>query len=284
MNIKEAFEEYQRYSKANKASDTVIYQIYQVEALLRNFEMLNISDLEELTKDSILCIIENEKNRGCCNRTINMRLTHLRLVLKYYDLYTFEIKNLRVNKKVKDAYTEFEIKEIVKYLELLPSTNYNLNKKVFVYLLIDTGARRSEILNINIEDIDFKENEILLKHTKTKKERYVFFDEVTKKYLLKLCRIKPRREKLLWNYNKNVSFNHDHIDHIMESMRKTLQFQVNCHKFRHTKGTVYGICGLNAFYIQELLGHADIKTSQQYVHIGKKHLKDAFYSIKKRGS
>lgn len=62
---------------------------------------------------------------------------------------------------------------------MIVKNKYSLRDNIIISLLVDTGIRRTKLVMIKVKNIDFKNNYILLEHTKNKKKRLCFFTDET---------------------------------------------------------------------------------------------------------
>jgi len=157
-----------------------------------------------------------------------------------------------------------------------------LRNALILELLYSTGIRVSELVGIQIKDIDFS-NERILVLGKGNKQRYVLFGEKCKK-LLQLY-LQESRPKLLKNnvdillLNKNGTPLTDRgvrliIDHIVSE--SALKLNVTPHTLRHTFATHLLNEGAELRMVQELLGHSNIATTGIYTHVSNEHLRKVY--------
>ncbi|MFA7076295.1 MAG: site-specific integrase [Candidatus Izemoplasmatales bacterium] len=175
-------------------------------------------------------------------------------------------------------FTEEELKKIMNYINKLDSSNpYELTRMIIILLLIETGVRQSELLNIKIKNINIESMTIKLTSTKTKEEGYVFFTSMSKQLLQEYINFYPEREYLLFNYMSYNRFNYRHLNAFMEHLRKTLDIKhCHAHMFRHTMATMLIENGCPIDTVQKLLRHKDISTTQIYLHMTIKKTKSDY--------
>lgn len=144
-------------------------------------------------------------------------------------------------------------------------------------LLLDTGVRQSELLDIEIEKIDFNENSIYLTRTKTRLARTVFFTHLTKSLIIKYINIDPKRQYLLWNYISYQKFNYRNLEWVMKKIKSDLHLKkLNARMFRHAMATALAENGCDIYTIQKILGHTDISTTEIYLHMSLKKTKNDY--------
>jgi site-specific recombinase XerD len=150
---------------------------------------------------------------------------------------------------------------------------------VIILLLFDTGCRISELLNIKLDDIDFKQGSIIVLG-KGKRYRPVFFIQETKKELLRYIN---RERTLLCEVDSPYLFpaadgSAISINSVQQFLRRlALKAKLNgtrCspHVFRHSFAThsVAGTAG--PFELKELMGHRSLNTTMKYIHLSPEDL------------
>jgi integrase/recombinase XerC/integrase/recombinase XerD len=168
---------------------------------------------------------------------------------------------------------------IRKYIREYPEVTTNgIFYKCFLALLADTGARIQEIMFIEKKNVDLNTNEILLTHTKTKVDRTVYFtDKLSKSIIKKMMKIKSDHKYLLHNIDKNRAANYDDIRYILRQVKKKLKIKkLHAHMFRHTVATYLMETGISLINLMDILGHKNLETTKRYLHMSKKHIKQAY--------
>jgi integrase len=137
--------------------------------------------------------------------------------------------------------------------------NYDL-----VVLLLDTGARYSEIAKIEWKSIDLKSREIRLWRPKVKNESILYMSD-------RVYRILKRRHesndlKYVFANKKGGQRNHATIAISKAIVRAGLD-DCTIHTLRHTHATRLIQNGLSIYEVKEILGHSDIATTMRYSHL-----------------
>lgn len=248
-----------------------------------NIKKKNIKDIEyKDILDYINYLKEDHKSTS-----INRNLSCLRT---YYD---FLIRNKKVKnnpfniihsmKKDKKLPEYFKYNE---YVELVNSIDINnelgvRNKCIFEVLLC-TGCRVNELVNIKLNDIDINNQEIKVLG-KGNKERIVYLGSYAISSLNDYLSI---RKSLLKNKNNNNLFlNHlgnklttrgirNIIDKIL--LKSSANLKITPHTFRHSFATMLLNEGCDLKSVQELLGHVSLSTTSIYTHVSNEELKRVY--------
>jgi site-specific recombinase XerD len=156
-----------------------------------------------------------------------------------------------------------------------------LRNRAILELLYGCGLRVSEVVALNIEDIDF--NQVLVKvFGKGKKERILPLNKPTVKALKsyfkhvrsKLVRGNPQQKALFVNkYGGRLSANGIRKLLAKYASRLALQTKLTPHVLRHSFATHLLEGGADLRSVQDLLGHVDLSSTQVYTHLSKARLK-----------
>ena len=160
------------------------------------------------------------------------------------------------------ALTEEDIKKIKQTLK-------REKDKLLFQLLLDTGLRAKELLSIKKSDINLDKRYIVVRNTKNGKERIVFFTEETKKLLEKYLKNLSDNDKLF-----NITYNA--LYRKLKRLGKKLGIDLRPHILRHTFATQAIRKGMPLPAVQKILGHEDIKTTQVYINLVTKDLKEIY--------
>ena len=158
----------------------------------------------------------------------------------------------------------------------------NLEKKyrddAVIELLYSSGIRVSELVSLNVEDINFDENYIKLTG-KGSKERIVLINDNAKEKILKYIKYRKKtvKEKIerkfitpLITNLQGVRITPRAIQMMIKSRAEKVGItkKVTPHVLRHSFATHLLNEGMDIRMIQELLGHASLSTTQRYTHVG----------------
>jgi integrase/recombinase XerD len=179
----------------------------------------------------------------------------------------------------RDIMTQKEINKLL----LLPNTKTTagLRDKAILEVLYSTGIRTGEITTLTIYDMDLQKGLLKINKGKGQKDRIVPLGKIACKYLRKyLNRARPRiknnsKTQVLFLTQRGYKFSRCNFSRIIQKYTKKLKFKkhITPHSFRHTCATQMLEQGADIRYIQELLGHESLQTTQIYTRVAIKDLK-----------
>lgn len=268
MNIKEAFKAFLANSVIYKSKNTVEYETAILRDLQIYFDKIDVKNLDDVTTDHInQFILESKATRK--NNTINKYLKALRQLTRFNQIENPDILNLKllkIQKRHLRVIPENELRAILQYVNALDNSNNNLVYKVIIFLFLDSGVRREELLNIKISNIDIPNRMIYLEETKTKEDRFVLFTELSERHIKNLIRIVGHQDYLIWNIMRNRRYSVNDMKSLFRRLKVKLGIKdLSPHMFRHTMATLLYENDAELPTIQKLLGHRDLATTQIYV-------------------
>ncbi|MFW5663927.1 MAG: tyrosine-type recombinase/integrase [bacterium] len=148
-------------------------------------------------------------------------------------------------------------------------TTDNLKHQLVIAIAYSAGLRRQEVQNLRLVDVDLERNRLFIKNSKGKKDRYTLFSKyLHAKYRAYLEKEKPR----VYVFEGNVAgskYSFTSMSNVMKGMAKAagIHRTVHLHMLRHSFATHLLEDGKDIRYVQELLGHKSIKTTERYTHI-----------------
>ncbi len=255
--------EQKRYSENTKK----VYISY-----MRDFAtMFRKFDLPQVTKDPInryilWLIREKEISPSQQNQRINAIKFYYEKVLGG-EKHHCQIERPRKKRHLPDVLSKEEIGKMLMVSE-------NSKHKCLLALLYSCGLRRSEAINLRIEDIDSKWMLIKVKGAKGDKDRYVPLS----KHLLFLFReyfkeYKPK-EYLFTGQGGTLQYSGESISKVVKAaaIKAGINKRVYPHILRHSFATHHLEQGTDLRFIQELLGHESSKTTERYTHVAQNHI------------
>ena len=182
-------------------------------------------------------------------------------------------------------------REIPKFLteleihNLLESAKNNVRDYTILLVLCYTGLRVGELCNLRINDIDLENNVINVRAGKGEKDRIVPIEEKTcdmlKNYLNERLNFDVKTDHLFIS-QKYTPLTPRTIERIVTKYAKKsgISKTVTPHVLRHTLATTLLKRGADIRFIQKLLGHSTIATTEIYTHVDFESLKKAYKNTK----
>lgn len=259
-------------------------EIIQKESVFRNHlnPFFGKKNLDGISNIDIEKYKSEKVGLGLNNKTINNQLAMLSKFFKVAEEWGVlekipKIKKLKAQPQKFDFLTEEECK-----LLLDNSEGY---LKEMIFFAIKTGLRFGELIAIDWNDIDLKEQLLTVRRsivlgemgsTKSNKIRYIpLTDEVCQ---MLIQRIKKSGYVFSDNFGNHLK-QHRCCDKLYSLCKRVGLRKVGWHTFRHTFASHLIQNGVSIKAVQELLGHSDIVTTMRYSHLGPSTLREAIRSL-----
>jgi site-specific recombinase XerD len=250
--------------------------------LRRACEYLGNMECEDITKGVILDFIINrrEKNPDLKNATINKYLKHIFATLSEEANIHINMKRLREDKTIPQILTDQTINTVYKYCDSLNSEEGIRNRLMFM-MLYDTGMRISELLRMQVKDINLQSRMIHVTQTKNGFNRYTLFTEKTLEVFERFTLANRINKQIFINLETRTVLHPDSIQTICQRIqeRAGITQSITPHKWRHTFASRFTDQDGNTFVLMKLLGHRDIQSTQRYVHVSMKKVIDEYSKI-----
>ena len=250
----------------------------------KNMKLTDIT-FENITKEMILDFLnylEEEKKNS--TRTRNQRLAAIHSFYQYCSIEEIEnidnirkilsIKTKKYEKKVQEYLTKEEVQIFLTNIDT--STKIGRRNLLVLSLLYDTAARAEEIIHLKLENIRLEE-QLVIFTGKGNKQRIVPIMENTKKLIIQY--LKENKIEKGYLFGENTTYNM--LKHLLLKINQMniISKKITSHIFRRSRATHLLEAGVNILYIQELLGHEDISTTQEYAKVIEKSKIEAIKKV-----
>lgn len=225
------------------------------------------------------------KRKGLNNPTsMNHKLRNLRVFFGYMvtieDLTSKENPATKVDYVKEDieieVFTEEHIRKMLSYYQRMKKRGtefFAYRDYTMIITLLSTGMRLGELCNLKWQDIDFKNNVIILYGKKRSQSSIPMVDKLRSE----LAEYKAYVESVFESACDHVFTNRfnkplspDGAKNVFKTLRQAMNFKdvrLSAHTFRHTFAVNMVMAGADAFTVQTLLRHTTLTMTMRYVHL-----------------
>jgi integrase len=260
--------EYLAYSKANKAESTY-----------NRRDVLSVNHLSSFFKGRYLFEIKpqmieeykSERLKKVAPATVNRELTCLKhmftMAIEWEYIRTNTVKVVKRLKEPPGRLRYLREKEVECLID-----KCRKHLRPIVVTALNTGMRKSEILNLRWADVDLKNLRITINNSKNNERRIVPINKNLHKELSPLLKRANGNFVFSNSYSKPFgSISKGFSAAIKRAGIEDFRF----HDLRHTFGSYMVMQGVDIRTVQQLLGHKDIKMTMRYSHLSPEHVKEA---------
>ena len=259
--------------------------INQYLVYLGDLDIKNLSDVKSThVRDYIRILSDGGMAPASISRIISSIRTYYRFLSSENILDenpVLLINNPKLPKKLPDVLSEKEISLIINAIQ--ESSQFYQRDKAIIELLYSCGIRVTELCNLEMSNL-FIDEDLIRVMGKGNKERLLPLGIRSKKYLddyIKHSRnshIKKSGSSFVFVSRNGNQLTRAMINIILNKWTQVsgLKKSVSPHKLRHSFATHLLEGGADLRFVQALLGHSDISTTQIYTHIDKHYLKEVY--------
>lgn len=263
----------------NYSRHTLVNYKIDLSEFLEFIHPMPIEKVEYLTLRRFLAQLKEKEYKP---RTLARKLSSLRSFFKFLQREGYLKNNPatllltpKLDKRLPGFVTEEDMARLIEAPCL--ETESGRRDRAILEVLYSTGIRVSELVGLNVEEVDFIGNTLKVRG-KGKKERLVPVGEQALKSIQQyLDQRKHNNNALFLNKNgtrlsaKSIcNITHKYMQHISSQQR------ISPHVFRHSFATHLLNRGADLRSVQELLGHVNLSTTQIYTHMTTERLKGIY--------
>jgi integrase/recombinase XerD len=285
MNIKSLLKKYLRHLALEKNLSKQTIKSY-------SSDLTPLCEQSELSIDSVdSFLIERAKAFDYKPSSLARHISSLRGFLSYLeelDLLEFSPENLFVAPRLEKYLPQcLSIDEIAMIFENIPANDkFGMRNVALIELLYSAGLRISEAVSLKLEHVQL-DNGWLTPVGKGNKQRLVPLTDKAKKNLeiwLKVWRqqFKPKTDTVILNFHGRKLSRTGAWKIILECTAFLGKSSISPHSFRHSFATHCLAGGMDLRILQELLGHANLSTTQIYTHLDNSYLKSEHHHFHPR--
>ncbi len=214
---------------------------------------------EEAVKDFLL----EMRKRDLAAQTINLALNAVKFLYR-------DILNISDKIDVKFAKRESKLPVVMssREIKLLMSKIKNRQHRLMIELSYAAGLRISEVTGLRVRDFDLEELIIHIKGAKGKKDRITIISELLRHDLREFICERQAGDPVFMS-NRGGKYSSRAVQAIFERALKDTEIKKDAtfHSLRHSFATHLLEQGTDVRYVQALLGHANIRTTQHYTQV-----------------
>lgn len=260
--------EYLKNKYSNNMSPNTLHQAGVVVLSFLNFLDYSRTNIFKITRHDISAFVEHEQDRGLKANSVRSNLRGVYTFVNFLvdrEILSQTIMNKKIQLKQPDLLPRAIPSEDIK---TLLSVIDSIRNRALILLLLRTGLRIGELLDVKISDIILPERKILIYlGEKNYQGRVVYFGEDAERALTDWLEIRNKQKDYLF-----YSPSHDKITYA--AVRKAMTTLLNradlsnkgysLHSLRHTFATDMLNAGLRLEVLQQLLGHQSVEVTMRY--------------------
>lgn len=249
---------------------TIHYYKQLFVIIKKHLKEFDITETSQINNDFLFQYVAWLMENNFTNLYINKLIGGIKHLVKklsehdHIDQQIFTVKKLKEEVKEIKTLDLKRINEIIEYSKTKPLSN-----RLAFRLFIETGIRKTELINIKVANIDFKKKSIYLTHTKNHEPRYMFLSD-TSLDLIKsyLETFKEEVEYLFSNPSTNQKMTTMFVDTIFRNLKSDLGFdKIGPHLLRHTFCTAIARSNVDYKSLQKLMGHKTMSMTLRYIEV-----------------
>lgn len=257
--------ELKRYANSTIKTYVTFFELFINYHIDKELQSIDEADIRTFLQH----LIQKKHSNSYVNQAINAIKFYYETVLGMPNRF-YEIERPRKESKLPVVIAKEEILSIIK------NTN-NIKHRCIVQLLYSSGLRRSELLNLKLNDIDSKRMLVSVKGSKGNKDRLTLLSKTTLADL-RVYYTTYRPQLYLFEGKKGIKYSGASVLKIVKTAAQKARIRktVTPHVLRHSFATHLLESGTDLRRIQVLLGHSSSKTTEIYTHVAT----NTFESIK----
>lgn len=247
---------------SNKTIKSYLYCLKDYFLFLeKDYHRINI----ELTKQFLL-----QKGEKHSSQTVNLYLNAIKFFYREI-IKSSENIDIRLAKKSEKLPVVLSRSDIARIM----MTIRNSKHRILIALTYGAGLRVSEVVNLKVGDLDLIEMTIHLKQAKGKRDRITIFPEKLKEEIQAFV-VGKDKEDYIFMSERGGKMKERTAQKIFTNglKRASVAKKATFHSLRHSFATHLLENGVDVRYVQELLGHQNIRTTQLYTKVTNPSIKN----------
>lgn len=290
--LAEPVEHFLNYLKSEKqlSLNTQINYRRQLYAIIDLTKDLDINKWQAIDSSAVRLLISRSRQTGLQARSLSLRLSALRSFFDWMvknEMISVNPARGVVNPKLGQHLPKnIDIDEVNQLLDIEYNDPLSVRDRAMLEVMYGSGLRLSELVNINCRELNLREGEVRVMGKGNKERKLPLGRESVKwiEYWLTMRNdLKPQDDALfISKLGKRISPRNVEKRFAQWGVKQGLSSHVHPHKLRHSFATHMLESSGDLRAVQELLGHADLSTTQVYTHLDFSHLSEVYDSAHPR--
>jgi integrase/recombinase XerD len=272
--------------RRNLKVHTLLASGYNIRLFLSFLQGIRRQCIKDLTRQDIEVYVENEQDRGLKIRAVKTKLTAIYAFINYLvkaDILPPEILQRKIRIKLPEALPRAIASEDVVTLLSVVS---EVRDRAMIMLLIRTGMRIGELLNLHVSDINLQERKISIYiGEKNAQGRVVYFCDDAREALMEWLHIRNPEQRYLFSGRQGRPLSYAGARKVF---RKYLEKSgmtakgYTLHQLRHTFASELLNAGMRLEVLQQLLGHSTIEMTRHYARLTDRTREQEYFRAMRR--
>jgi len=230
--------------------------------------------LDSLTQDVyngyVIYLKQRLTNDVSINAYLRDLITTLHYLMQNEYMQSFQMQSIRVDKKSVETYTDEELHILLQKPNIRKCSFIEFESWVISCLLFSTGIRQHSLMELKVKDVDFENSLLNVRVTKTRKPLLLPLNQSMISILKDFLKYRQHNSNDDWLFcnaygnqlKKSTSY------HMLYEYNKRRGIETTgIHRYRHTFAKQWILNGGNVVTLSRLLGHSNLSTTQNYIHL-----------------
>ena len=290
--LTEPVDHFLNYLKSEKqlSLNTQINYRRQLYALIDLTDGLDITKWQDIDSSAVRLLISRSRQTGLQARSLSLRLSALRSFFDWMvknDLISANPARGVLNPKLGQHLPKnIDIDEINQLLDIEYSDPLSVRDRAMLEVMYGSGLRLSELVSLNCRELNLTEGEVRVTGKGNKERKLPLGRESIRwieQWLTMRNDLKPQDDAVfISKLGKRISPRNVEKRFAQWGIKQGLSSHIHPHKLRHSFATHMLESSGDLRAVQELLGHADLSTTQVYTHLDFSHLSEVYDSAHPR--
>ena len=249
----------------NRSSQTAQAYIANISAFMN---WTGGKPMEELCLQDARDFILYKRKNGITASTCNFYNSSLAFLYKYVLQIPWDqdiVPRMRIDTRLPEALSLEEVEKLI-------DTATHIRNKAIIALLYSSGIRVGALVNLRAEDIYMSRMQVYIPSSKNHRDRFTILSQRALDLLIEYWKSYPVRREYLFvsNYEPHKKLTVSGIERMLKTVGNDAGIKVHPHTLRHSFASHLIEQGVSINYVQSMLGHRCLESTQVYIHISNK--------------